>query len=227
MVSPEVTTYVTNLRKKDVPDSKILEKLLASGWAKTAALEILQSISNDDLPSAPPPPIATDVAMKPPQTKSMWDAFEHILLFISLYVLAVSITLSLLMFVAKWYPNIDESIAYYSSNSTSIWQKSLLRGYVSAIIVSYPIFSFFFYRVTKRTLKVPLLRTLKARRTLIYLTLVITFIIMLAYIIGTIFSLLNGNLTLNFIMQLVVVLSVSGSIFAYYLYQVKEDRHYD
>ena len=185
---------------------------------------MLKSASDDDLPPAPPP--TSDMGVKIPQQKgSMWDAFEHILLFISLYVLATTVALALLTFVDRWFPYVDDTSSYSVWNGD--WQKSLLRGYISAIIVSYPVFSFFFYRVTKRTLANPALRLLKSRKILIYLTLVITFIIMLGYIIGTIFSMLNGNITMNFVFRLFVILGISGFIFTYYLYQVREDRHYD
>lgn len=224
MASSEVVAYIAKLRTQKVPDTRILEKLLESGWDKNKAQALLDS-SVDDLPPAPSPTF--DMEVKKSVIKgSMWDAFEHILLFIGLYVLSISITLTLLMFVDHWFTNIDD-LSSYSDVWSSQWQNSMLRGYISAMIVSYPVFSFFFYRVTKRTLSNPQLRSLKSRKFLIYFTLVVTFIIMLGYIINAIYSFLNGNITMNFVLRILTILGVSGSIFAYYLYQVREDRNYE
>jgi len=57
--------------------------------------------------------------------------------------------------------------------------------------------------------------------------LVVTFLIMISYIIYTIFSLLEGNITVNFVLHLIVTLTVAGSVFGYYLQQVREDRTYE
>lgn len=159
---------------------------------------------------------------KNPLTHSMWDAFEHILLFISLYVFVTSFALLVHYLVDKWIPRFPEGrpVSYSSVGN------SVLRGYLSAILVSYPLFSFFFLRITKRTLVNPELRKIRPRKTLIYLTLVVTFIVSLINIISIVYSFLGGNVTANFFAHFFVTFLISGIIFAYYLFQVREDRSY-
>lgn len=160
-----------------------------------------------------------------PKSKgSMWDAFEHVLLFISLYTLATSIALILYYIVDKWWPAVStDAYSYYYKNSEI--QSTMLRGYIATLIVSLPIFSFLFLDLAKRMNKNPYLRTITSRRVLIYMTLVITFIIMLINVISTVYSLLGGNITINFFLHLIITLAVSSIIFAYYFYQVREDRN--
>ncbi|OGH39152.1 MAG: hypothetical protein A3B44_01900 [Candidatus Levybacteria bacterium RIFCSPLOWO2_01_FULL_38_21] len=153
----------------------------------------------------------------------MWDAFEHILMFISLYVLATSIALTLYFFIDKWFPGVTTE-SYYRSSSSNDLNLNLLRGYLAALIVSFPLFAFFFLHITKRTMLNPTIRSIKSRKILIYITLVVAFIIMLYNIISTVYNLLSGNITFNFVLHLLITLSVTGIVFVYYLYQVREDR---
>ncbi len=162
------------------------------------------------------------ISKKTSSGHSMWDAFEHILMFISLYVFVTSFALLIHYLVDKWIPRFAEGrdISYSSVGS------SILRGYLSAILVSYPLFAFFFLHITKRTLINPDLRKIKPRKVLIYLTLIITFAVSLINVISIVYSLLGGNVTANFFAHFFVTFLVSGIIFAYYIYQVKEDRSY-
>lgn len=214
MLNQELIIYINQAKSQNIPDEQIKNILLQNGWAK---LDIDMAFGGVNLPQAPfpPSPIKND-----PAQGNMWDAFEHILLFISLYVLATSVGLMLNYFVDKWSPAITDVYNNYADQ----WQLTVLRGYLSAIIVSFPLFAFFFIQITKRTLNHPSIRNLKSRKTLIYLTLVGTFLIMLWNIIFIVYQLLNGNVTLNFILHFLVVVGISAIIFVYYLLQVKEDR---
>lgn len=174
---------------------------------------------NQSLPTNNQPPPSSTTA-KPPST-TMWDAFEHILMFISLYVMATSMVLALHFFIDKWFPGVTDQRYSYSSNE---WRVGVLRGYLAALIVSYPLFAFFFLNTMKRTISNPFLKNMKTRKVLIYLTLVVTFIIMLVYVIQLVYRLLSGDVTLNFLLQLLVLFAVTGTIFAYYVLQVIGDR---
>lgn len=167
---------------------------------------------------------------------SLWDAFEHALLFLSLYTLATSIALILHYFVDKWIPGVatDSSSSnvglpwilglYFGVDSSSgNLELTLLRGYLASLIVSLPTFVFLFLHIARRTLHNPDIINLKSRKVLIYVTLTITFLIMQYDLISLIYSLLSGNATWNFTLHFFVTILVSGVIFLYYLLQVKQD----
>lgn len=154
---------------------------------------------------------------------SMWDAFEHILLFISLYVLVLSLSFMLHIFVNKWFPG---SLSLNSQALTSLNSLDLvaLRVLMASLIVSYPIFSILFLNITKRTNKHPEIRMLKSRKILIYFTLILTFIILISNVIMAIFNFLNGNTSLNFFLHFSITLIICTSVLSYYIYQIREDR---
>lgn len=160
--------------------------------------------------------------VKPAPPTSAWDAFEHIILFISLYIVVSSISIILHAIVNKWVPGLT---AGYSAMMGTFYNSYIIRGALAALIVAYPFFAFLFLKVSKRTNEFPSLRTLRSRKFLIYLTLIITFLIGIGNIIRGVYSFISGEISLNFILNLSVTLLTSGSVFFYYLTQVKEDRH--
>ena len=56
------------------------------------------------------------------------------------------------------------------------------------------------------------------------LTLVIMFIILLYNIINIVSNFLSGNVTFNFLLHFMTTITVSGTIFTYYIYQIKQDN---
>lgn len=220
MDSEKIGHYIKVAREKGADDGLIRSNLLKAGWKEE---DINWGFSGLDLPPVPKPEITTHVSDSVNQINenyTLWDAFEHLLLFISMYVLAFSIAILLHLYISYYVPEIYGS----SRDVGSYSDRGLVTGLLASIIVTFPMFSFFFLRVTKRTLENPLLRRLKFRKFLIYLTLMITFVVMLIQIITTVYSFLMGNISLNFILHLLVTIAVSGVIFIYYLRQVKEDR---
>ncbi len=218
MISEEVISYIRKAHSLKVSDQQITTDLQRSGWTLNDIQQGFAQESGKVITEDLTPP------MKPAAVNAhgMWDAFEHILLFISLYVMATSIAVILYFLVDKWSPS---SLAAVSSNAyINDTAEIIVRGFLAALIVSLPLFIFFYLDITKRTLKDATMRNIRARKILIYITLVTTFLTMLGHIIGVIFSLLSGSVDLNSVLHLLVTLLINGIIFAYYLLQVKEDR---
>ena len=212
--------YINNAKTHGLSDTQIQENLRKAGWADS---DISSALGGGFDPNAVPTPAFLPPSPSPrPTVSSIWDTFEHVLLFISLYVLYTSLALTLHFFIDKYITSANASPYSYASQSS--YGLILLRGYLAALIVSCPLFSFFFLRVTKRTILHPEVRNLSSRKTLIYLTLVITFLVLLINIISIIFNFLNGNVSLNFVVHFITTITLSAFIFIYYLKEVKEDR---
>lgn len=218
MIPIELADYIKKARAKKLSEEKIKNMLVEYGWALSDIEEALQK--DDEL--TPPSPNQSKV-LPIHKNNTMWDTFEHILLFISLYVMAGAIALILHFFVDKWSPGISTNIYGYFPSSSD-WDLTMFRGYLASLIVSMPLFIYFFLQIAKRTAQNPNLRELKSRKILIYITLTGTFIIMLFNIISIVYNFLGGNVSLNFLLNFIISISVSGIIFVYYSLQVKEDR---
>ncbi len=211
-----VEAYIKSARAKGVDDQEITQELSKAGCTHDAIQEALFRGNANNLPP-PPPPASTN------HIETMWDSFENILMFISLYVLSTSLTLLLHIFVDKWLPNVsDTSRSYYRYGSD--FSSIQIRIYSAALLVSFPLFAFFFSDVTHRTLKFPYMKLLRSRRILTYITLTITFLVVLSNIIGLIYGLLGGNVSLNFLIKFFITIIIYGVIFAYFLIQVRGDK---
>jgi len=79
----------------------------------------------------------------------------------------------------------------------------------------------FFFTLNSHVAKKPAIRNIRIRKQLIYITLVVTFLIMLGHIVATIYGFLDGKTTLNSLGHLAVTLLVAGSIFGYLLMKAK------
>jgi hypothetical protein len=227
MPNQELVNYIQQELAKGIYKQAIINNLLLQGWQQVQIDEAFSQQPTNNIQVPMPPPSFTqniaDVKEIKVNSTTMWDAFEHVLMFISLYVMATAIGLILNFFVDRWFPavaiGVSSSSSYYDTAQTFI-----INGYLASLIVSTPIFAFLFIIIQKRTMENPDIKNLNSRKILIYLTLVATFLIMLTNVIITVFNFLNGNVSLNFLLHLTVNLGISGLIFGYYAFQVKGDR---
>jgi len=166
-------------------------------------------------PAAPTP-------AQPVRHFGMWISFEYILMFICLYVSFTALGGILNLAVDKYVPNATDS---FSSGMVSL-QTSILPGYLAAMLVTYPIFAFFYYHLNKQVLNTPDIKSLRSRKLLMYLTLVITFIIVISQLIGTLYGFFQGTSTMNTALHFSVTLLVAGSVFVYLLADVRGDRNH-
>lgn len=208
MPNPDLISYISSLRSKNINDQVIKEKLIGSGWPENEILVALspQNTVND----VPPPPVPHF---------GMWVAFEYIILFITLYIWATSFGGILHYAVDK---NIKDPIDNLSfSSSLNI----VIPGYLSGLIVAFPIFAVLFLILKRQVREKPAVKNLRARKVLIYLTLLGTFLLMIGHILTTVWGFLSAATTLKSFMHLLVTLVVAGSIFIYFLIEVRGDRN--
>ena len=210
MASIELEKFISTAKSKNVPDDQIRSTLVKSGWSET---EVNQAFSPQSPGiNLPPPPVPHF---------GMWVSFQYIILFICLYVSATSFGGILHAAVNDYLPdNIDNTYSGYGN----YFDDFLLKGYLAGIAVTFPVFAILFLLLKHQLLIKPGVKSLRARKILIYLTLVGTFIIMISHLIMTVYGFLGGNTTLRSLAHLGVTFLVAGSIFVYLLNEVREDR---
>lgn len=220
-MAAELKSYIEKARDKKLSNEQIKNNLLAAGWQEE---QIAEALSNDsDLPVPPPPPTVAHVGM--------WIGFIYILFFISLYVLATAISGMLHLWIDKAIPNVidssntgNSSFDFFSFLIDNFDTPSVIRGYISAIIVSFPIFMALSFILKKQLATQPVVKNLRSRKILIYITLIATFLILLGNVIATCYDFLAGTVTGNGLGHLGVTLIVAGAIFAYFIGEVINDR---
>lgn len=213
-----LTDYIAAARKKGHDDDQIKSDLVGAGWDSSVVAAALHPSS--DLPVPPPPPGQSSNAPRAVVHSLTTRGLEYIIMFISLGVAAFS-------FGSLLHSSIN---AVYGSESSILSTGGSVPIAASALIVSYPILVFLFLRLKRAELADPALRRDPSRRRAIQLTLVVTFLVGLFYVIRFLYSLMSDNsrytggliesttansLIGNFI-HLIITLAIAGGIFYYY-----------
>jgi len=144
------------------------------------------------------------------------DLFLHLLAIVTLYWSAVTFTTLLWQFINNFFPDILNSNYYNGA-------LELIRFAVSSLIIVFPVFittSWFLNRIYRRE---SIVRESKIRKWLIYLTLFVASLVIIGDLVGTINTLLGGEVTIRFILKALSVLLVAGFVFGYYLDDVRRD----
>lgn len=142
-------------------------------------------------------------------------AFLYLLSLVSLIFVSTSVGAVIFQVINKF---ITDPI------HTEAFQQDALKFAVAALIIAGPIY-FLTSRYINRSLEsghLPLQSAI--RRWLTYLILFIVSVVMIGWLIGTISSYMNGDLTLKFGLKSLASLIIAGMIGGYYWYDIRREK---
>ena len=146
------------------------------------------------------------------------EAFFYLVLFLTLYISAVSFGTLLFSFIERAIPDVLQG--YYNDQSTL----STIRTSTASLIITFPIFVALTRFLERDLERDPQKRGSKVRKWLTYLTLFIAAVSIIVDLIVLVGSLLSGELTTRFLLKVAVVLFVAGVAFGYYLWDLRRDE---
>lgn len=167
-----------------------------------------------------------DSNLSPSQRNSnlgLWVAFQHALFFITLYVSATALAGILHYWVNQTFPEPLNGGSILSSYYSG-YERTLVQWYAASLIVAFPLFGILFIILKRSGLARPETKTLRGRQILTYLTIIGAFVMMLSRSIRTVSDFVGGAATMRSFLHLIITLAVSGAIFFYFLWDVKQDR---
>lgn len=144
--------------------------------------------------------------------------FLHLFTTAMLYVTVINILTFVFQYVNLYIK--DPLVSDFFSNNYSY---GLIRYSLASIIIVFPLFIWGSWFLNKIYLKTPEIRQMKTRKWIIYFTLFVIALIIVGDLVRTLLSFLNGEITLRFILKALSVLIVTGSIFGYYLWDVRRE----
>jgi len=103
------------------------------------------------------------------------------------------------------------------------FNSDLLKMAISALIISIPVYYLTMRYLERSLIKGHLDRESAIRRWLIYFILFVSSVVAIIWLIITISSFLNGELTSKFIIKAGVAVLISVIIFSYYLYDIRRE----
>ncbi len=197
-------SFITHARDKGMDHSTIRMILLSAGWKEK---DVAQALSAQSLEM--PVPV-------PPDIGGARDAFFHLLTFACLYTCVISLFMLFFTYIDNALP--DAAVdSYFTDDFSGV------RWSLAALIVSYPLFFFLSRKMLQEMRTHPEKAWSGVRRWLTYLTLFIAALVMLGDGITLLYNLLQGELSLRFILKVLVVLLLSGCTFTYYFLALRTD----
>lgn len=153
------------------------------------------------------------------QKTSPRDFFLHLLAIVTLYISAVSFATLIFQYINYFFPDPLQD-NYYLRESLG----RSIRWSIASLIVIFPVYIGTSWFLNKSYAITPYKRNLRIRRWLIYFTLFAAALIIIGDLVALIFNLLGGELTARFILKVLTVLFVAGSIFWYYLWDIRHHK---
>jgi len=149
------------------------------------------------------------------------DVFLYLLSIVALGMLAVNFGTLLFQFVNIAFPDaITDQYNYYSSSQ----YYQVIRWAVSSLVIVFPVFLWISRFLKKDIQAYPEKRELKIRKWLLYLTLFVAGVVVIGDLIALVYSFMQGELTLRFILKILSILFIASSVFFYYLNELRDEQ---
>ena len=180
--------------------TEISTALTRAGWSVSEVHDALAAW--DETPFLPPIP-------RPVATVSARDFFVYALTFGLLLTGAVNLVLVLQALV---------DLAFAEENYGTTRQ---IRWGVSVLIVMAPLYLWLTLRERRKLAQDPALYRSAMRKWLTYIALLLAAMTLLGDLVATVFALLTGDLTGQFLIKALIVMVVAGGIFLFYFKDIR------
>ncbi len=141
-------------------------------------------------------------------------AFWYMLSLVALIFMALSSGMIVFQVINK---AVADALVGYEGYSDSI-----MKFAISAIVIASPLYYWMLSLIRKSFKKGELKADSGIRRWLTYFILFVSAVVAIGWLIATINSWLNGQLSLKFVLKTVTILVITGLIFSYYFYDIRQ-----
>jgi len=195
----DLDAFVRTAKAGGVPDEALVALLHQNGWSDRRIYGSLTGYYGEALGTAPP--------RRSARGENARDAFLYLLNFITLSFWATALGNLLYVLIGHTFPG-TEYFGRFSISEVALQ--------VATIIVALPAFALM-TRIIDRELKArPDLFDSAVRLWLTYIALVIAAVIVLGDGIWFLRTFLNGEVTIRFVLDSLVLFAIGGSVFGYY-----------
>jgi hypothetical protein len=183
--------------------------LQRAGWPAEQVRDALDAYADVVFPVPVP---------RPRPYLSAREAFLYLVLFATLYVSAYHLGSLLFDLINRALPDPADAAYQFIQVGAS------MRWSVASLVVAFPVFLFVARHLGKDLARNPVKRLSAVRRWLTYLTLFLAAGIVVGDLIAAVYNLLGGELTLRFVLKVLVVGVIAGTVFAYYLWDLRHEE---
>lgn len=144
-------------------------------------------------------------------------AFYYLLSLVALIFTAINSGIIFFQVINHFIP---DALANYSDSVS----QEMLRFAIASLVFAAPVFYWMQVLISNGLAKKELSLTAGIRRWLTYFIIFIASVVILVWLIMTMTSFLNGELTLKSALKTLTIMVLAGSIFGYYFYDVRREQ---
>ena len=198
--------FVKESLQRGLSRSEIEATLLGAGWPYDQVQQALSSFADMDFPIPVPRPVPYVSAR---------ETFFYVVMFGTLFVSAYH-------FGALLFALIDLAFPHSADRAPQEGAMRAIRWSASWLLVAFPVFLSVAWRI-RRTLRTkPTARASKIRRQLTYLTLFVASCVLIGAVTAVVYNFLSGGMTVRFVLKVLVVATIAGAAFGYYLRELRD-----
>jgi hypothetical protein len=183
--------------------------LAAAGWPAEQIRSALNVYADVGFPVPVP---------RPRPYLSAREAFLYLTLFTTLYLAAYHLGSLLFRLIEQAWPDPADAEYVVMNLAASI------RWSTASVIIAFPVFLFIARHLGKELARSPAKRLSAIRRWLTYLTLFVAAVVLIADMTTLVNNVLGGELTLRFLLKVLVAAVIAGTVFGYYLWDLRKEE---
>lgn len=208
-IREELIEFVKEGLRQGVPRAELREVLLRAGWPGEEVNAALASYAEVDGFPVPVP--------RPRPYTSAREVFMYLVLFTTLYLSAYNLGSLLFELIEIAFPDPADLNA-------ARFRDERIRWAISALVVAFPVFLYMTLLIGRSVRVDPTKRASKIRRHLTYLSLFVASCVLIGDVTALVYNALGGELTIRFVLKVLVVAAIAGTGFLYYLQQLRRDE---
>lgn len=206
-VAEELSAFVKEALVRGLKPAQIEDALLRAGWTHEQVRAALAGFAQFDFPIPVP---------RPKPYLSAREAFLYLVQFTTLYISAYYLGNLFFQIIDRTFPDPVDLPGEYV--------RQAIRWSVSSVVVAFPLFLYVSWVTTRAIQADPNKRGSKVRRWLTYLTLFNAASFLIGDFITLVYNLLGGELTVRFGLKVLTIAVIAGTIFWYYLSDLRLDE---
>ena len=207
-LSPDLRTFVHDALALGIDRDTIRRTLQDAGWSGADVERALAGWLDGGL--ALPVP-------RPRPGVSAWDAWFYLLLFTALYISAFNLGTLSFQLIEQALPDPLDSFSLEH-------RQTVIRWALSWLLICAPLFLWLSWKLARGLVAEPMRRASRVRQWLTALTLFVASASLLGDLVALVYNLLNGDLTLRFLLRVAVVGILAGGAFLYYLKDLRRSE---
>jgi hypothetical protein len=203
----ELEAFVHAALARGQPRAAIEAALAQAGWPDEQVRDALDAYADVAFPLPVP---------KPRPYLSAREAFLYLLLFATLYLSAYHLGSLLFDLINHALPD-PAAPAYFDRGNAMRWS-------VASLLVAFPVFLYVARLLGRELARNPAKRLSAIRRWLTYVTLFLAAGFVIGDLIVAVHNVLGGEPTLRFALKVLVVGATAGTVFGYYLHDLRREE---